>query len=77
MKVLAGLLLGLTLSAAAHAGAQLEEPLADKVRTALAASVADTAPPPTPCTTNWRAWGWTWCSTIVASVRARCSPTGS
>ena len=45
MKVLAGLLLGLTLSAAAHAGAQLEEPLADKVRTALAASVADTAPP--------------------------------
>ena len=45
MKALAGLLLGLTLSAAAHAGAQLEEPLADKVRTALAASVADTAPP--------------------------------
>jgi soluble lytic murein transglycosylase-like protein len=28
-----------------HAGAQLEEPLADKVRTALAASVSDTAPP--------------------------------
>ena len=45
MKALAGLLLGLTLSAAVHAGAQLEEPLADKVRTALAASVADTAPP--------------------------------
>jgi soluble lytic murein transglycosylase-like protein len=45
MNQLAGLLLGLTLSAAAHAGAQLEEPLADKVRTALVASVADTAPP--------------------------------
>ena len=29
----------------AHAGAQLEEPLADAVRTALAASVADAAPP--------------------------------
>ena len=45
MKVFAGLLLGLTLSAVVHAGAQLEEPLADKVRGALAASVADTAPP--------------------------------
>jgi soluble lytic murein transglycosylase-like protein len=45
MKTLASLLLGLTLSAAVHAGAQLEEPLADKVRTALAASVSDTAPP--------------------------------
>ena len=31
--------------AAARAGGQVEEPLADKVRTALAASVADTAPP--------------------------------
>ena len=29
----------------AHAGAQVEEPLADSVRTALAASVADAAPP--------------------------------
>jgi soluble lytic murein transglycosylase-like protein len=38
-------MLGLTLSAAVHAGAQREEPLADKVRTALAASVSDTAPP--------------------------------
>jgi soluble lytic murein transglycosylase-like protein len=45
MKAIAGLLLGLTLSAAVHAGAQLEEPLVDKVRSALAASVADTAPP--------------------------------
>ena len=45
MKALAGLLLGLTLSAAVQAGAQREEPLADKVRGALAASVADTAPP--------------------------------
>jgi soluble lytic murein transglycosylase-like protein len=45
MRAVAGLLLGLTLSAAVHAGAQLEEPLADKVRGALAASVADTAPP--------------------------------
>ena len=45
MKTLASLLLGLTLSAAVHAGAQREEPLADKVRTALAASVSDTAPP--------------------------------
>jgi soluble lytic murein transglycosylase-like protein len=45
MKRLVSLLLGLTLSAAVHAGAQLEEPLIDKVRSALAASVADTAPP--------------------------------
>jgi soluble lytic murein transglycosylase-like protein len=45
MKRLAGLLWGLTLSAAVHAGAQREEPLVDKVRSALAASVSDTAPP--------------------------------
>ena len=45
MRTVAALALGLTLSAAAHAGAQLEEPLADKVRSALAASVAETAPP--------------------------------
>ncbi len=32
-------------SARVHAGAQLEEPLADQVRTALAAAVADGAPP--------------------------------
>ncbi|HYN62836.1 MAG TPA: lytic transglycosylase domain-containing protein [Rubrivivax sp.] len=38
-------LLGLGLSPGVHAGAQLEEPLADKVRSALAASVADSAPP--------------------------------
>ncbi len=44
-KAAAVLWLGLTLSAAVQAGAQLEEPLADKVRGALAASVADTAPP--------------------------------
>lgn len=38
--------LGIALAhAAALAGAQLEEPLADKVRSALAASVADQAPP--------------------------------
>jgi soluble lytic murein transglycosylase-like protein len=45
MRGITGLLLGLTLSAAVHAGAQLEEPLADKVRSALAASVSDRAPP--------------------------------
>lgn len=45
MRAVAGLWLGLTLSAAVHAGAQLEEPLADKVRGALAASVAEAAPP--------------------------------
>ena len=45
MRGIAGLLLGLTLSAAVHAGAQLEEPLADKVRSALAASMSDRAPP--------------------------------
>jgi soluble lytic murein transglycosylase-like protein len=39
------LLLGLLLSTPSLAGAQVEEPLVDKVRTALAASVADTAPP--------------------------------
>ena len=45
MKAAVGLLLGLALSTAVQAGAQLEEPLADKVRSALAASVADSAPP--------------------------------
>jgi soluble lytic murein transglycosylase-like protein len=45
MRAVVGLLLGLMLAAAAHAGQQLEEPLADKVRSALAASVADSAPP--------------------------------
>jgi soluble lytic murein transglycosylase-like protein len=45
--LVAGLLalLGPGLSSRAIAGAQLEEPLADKVRSALAASVADSAPP--------------------------------
>jgi soluble lytic murein transglycosylase-like protein len=39
-------LLGVALpQAPAHAGAQVEEPLADAVRSALAASVADAAPP--------------------------------
>ena len=45
MKRIAGVLLGLTLSAVVHAGRQLEEPLADKVRSALAAAVTDGAPP--------------------------------
>lgn len=39
------LLLPLLLPSRAHAGAQVEEPLADAVRTALAASVAEDAPP--------------------------------
>ena len=30
----------------AHAGAQIEEPLADSVRTALTAAIAGSAPPP-------------------------------
>ncbi len=38
-------LLSLCLAGAVHAGTQLEEPLADKVRTVLAASVSDRAPP--------------------------------
>jgi soluble lytic murein transglycosylase-like protein len=42
---MSGLLLALLLPRVVQAGAQIEEPLADKVRTALAASVADTAPP--------------------------------
>jgi soluble lytic murein transglycosylase-like protein len=45
MRAVVGLLLGLMWSLAAHAGAQLEEPLADKVRSALVASVSDSAPP--------------------------------
>jgi len=45
MRALIALLLGLLLSATVQAGAQREEPLADKVRSALAASVADSAPP--------------------------------
>ena len=39
------LLLAMIAPRPAAAGAQLEEPLADKVRTALAAAVADSAPP--------------------------------
>jgi len=42
---LAVALLSLSLAGAVLAGTQLEEPLADKVRTALAASVSDRAPP--------------------------------
>jgi soluble lytic murein transglycosylase-like protein len=38
-------LLCLGIAPAVRAGAQVEEPLADKMRTALAASVADSAPP--------------------------------
>jgi len=45
MRAAVGLFLGLAMAAAVQAGAQLEEPLADKVRSALAASVADSAPP--------------------------------
>ena len=36
---------GLTAHDPAHAGAQAEEPLADAVRSALAAAIADSAPP--------------------------------
>jgi soluble lytic murein transglycosylase-like protein len=36
---------GVTASPAAHAGAQVEEPLADSVRSALAAAIANSAPP--------------------------------
>jgi len=43
--VLGGAGLALTAARPAHAGTQLEEPLADAVRTALAASVAELAPP--------------------------------
>jgi len=45
MRALAALVLGLALGPAAHGGAQHEEPLADKVRGALTAAVADAAPP--------------------------------
>jgi soluble lytic murein transglycosylase-like protein len=45
MRAAVGLWLALVLSTAAQGGTQLEEPLADKVRSALAASVADSAPP--------------------------------
>jgi soluble lytic murein transglycosylase-like protein len=44
-----GLVVGaaaLAWSPAAHAGAQVEEPLADSVRTALSAAIAQSAPPP-------------------------------
>ena len=44
-SLLAALLMCLGLAGGAFAGAQREEPLVDKVRTALAASVGDTAPP--------------------------------
>ena len=45
MRAVAALCLALLLPAVSHAGAQLEEPLVDKVRGALGAAVADTAPP--------------------------------
>jgi len=38
-------MIGLTVPGSAQAGSQLEEPLIDSVRTALAAAVADMAPP--------------------------------
>jgi len=38
--------LALACATHAHAGAQLEEPLADSVRTALSAAIAQSAPPP-------------------------------
>ena len=38
--------LALACATRAHAGAQLEEPLADSVRTALTAAIAQSAPPP-------------------------------
>ncbi len=44
-KLLAALLFGIGLVGNATAGAQREEPLIDKVRSALAASVGDMAPP--------------------------------
>jgi len=44
-SLVAALLLGLCLAGGALAGSQREEPLADKVRTALAAAVGDIAPP--------------------------------
>ena len=40
-----GALAGLMLPNAAHAGGQLEEPLADAVRSALSSAVTNTAPP--------------------------------
>jgi len=44
-KALGSVMLLLPHGPGAHAGAQVEEPLADAVRTALAASVAEQAPP--------------------------------
>ena len=38
--------LALACASVAHAGAQVEEPLADSVRTALSAAIAQSAPPP-------------------------------
>jgi soluble lytic murein transglycosylase-like protein len=42
---LALLMVGLVAANGVHAGDQIEEPLSDKVRTALAAAVSDSAPP--------------------------------
>ncbi|MDP3701254.1 MAG: lytic transglycosylase domain-containing protein [Hylemonella sp.] len=45
LQALLAIAAGLTLPLPAHAGGQIEEPLADSIRTALSAAIANTAPP--------------------------------
>jgi soluble lytic murein transglycosylase-like protein len=62
----------LGLAAPAHAGGQLEEPLADAVRTALSAAVSDMAPPePLFASTASRIHYLRWLGTMSEQLRRR------
>ena len=62
----------LGLPAAAHAGGQIEEPLADSVRSALNAAVTDLAPPePVFASTEGRITYLRWLGTMSDRLRAR------
>lgn len=65
-------LLGLGLSAPAHAGGQLEEPLMDSVRSALSAAIASEAPPePEFSSTQERIAYLRWLGTMSDRLRRR------
>ena len=69
---LAGGVLPLLVPPAAHAGSQLEEPLADSVRTALSAAIAQSAPPvPEFATTAARLAYVRWLTTMAGRLRPK------
>ena len=63
---------------AAHAGAQLEEPLIDAVRSALSAAVADAAPPrPSFATIDERLAYLRWLGSMSGRLRRRVADAGT